>query len=374
MSRSITTFGGPPIEQKGLTVYLAGRYTRREELCAYKAELEARGHDVPARWLLGEHQVHGVENARSVEADGPIPSDQARLFAQDDIDDLSAADLLVAFTEKPRTENSRGGRHVELGIAIGKRLAGHGPTVVIVGPLENVFCAAPQIDGAYRSWPEFLAVFDALPDLHGWGCNEHPLHAWTNWHRAAYPHASALLLRAAASSIVRSCPHYPTTGPAREANRIGEDHKPTWMLPSVQFGHRIRHRHCAACDSRYPCVPDPDQELFEPTDRINLDAIEARVDLLRPSKADKSLAASVFTTTCETFADDIESLLAYARAADAERETAKAVCRRLADGWKESKGRWEHWIPYGSTRELVRTAPMTDAEAEYLLAIREDRA
>lgn len=40
-----------------MKIYLAARYSRREELCGYRSELEARGHRVQARWLNGEHQL-----------------------------------------------------------------------------------------------------------------------------------------------------------------------------------------------------------------------------------------------------------------------------------------------------------------------------
>lgn len=198
MTRQIATFGGPPIEQEGLTFYLAARYSRREELCGYRADLEARGHQAPARWLLGEHQVHGVEAARAVERDGPVPADQAVSFAKDDVEDLLASDVVVSFTEPPRSNASRGGRHVEFGIALGLRMAA-GPTaeqvrrLFVVGPLENVFHAMPEVDGYFDTWPEFLAHLDAQPDVHGWDitgntrCDEHPWHRWTAWHDRVYP-------------------------------------------------------------------------------------------------------------------------------------------------------------------------------------------
>jgi len=136
--------------------------TAAEELCAYKADPEARGHMVPARWLLGEHQVHGLEAARAVEADGPIPVDQAVLFAQDDVVDLLDADVVVSFTSEPRSGATRGGRHVELGIALALGFLGRGgPRLYIVGPLENVFHAPPQVDGRFGDWGGFLAHLDA---------------------------------------------------------------------------------------------------------------------------------------------------------------------------------------------------------------------
>ena len=66
-----------------------------------------------------------------------------------------AAHMLVAFTEQPRSGNSRGGRHVELGIAIGSR-----KRIAVVGPRENIFCWLPVIEH-YETWDEFLSVVDA---------------------------------------------------------------------------------------------------------------------------------------------------------------------------------------------------------------------
>ncbi|HZZ79636.1 MAG TPA: hypothetical protein VFE62_14040 [Gemmataceae bacterium] len=63
-------------------------------------------------------------------------------FAEDDFADVQACDLLIAFTEQPSAGGrNRGGRHVELGIAIGQ-----GKRIMIVGPRENIFCWLPEID------------------------------------------------------------------------------------------------------------------------------------------------------------------------------------------------------------------------------------
>ena len=174
-----------------LTFYLAARYSRREELCAYKADLEARGHSVPARWLLGEHQVHGLEAARAIEASGPVPAEQAVLFAEDDMEDLLAADVLVNFTEPPRSSATRGARHVELGIALGLRRAAsmfdaQVRRIFIVGPLENVFHALPEIDGRLDDWAGFLAHLGAQPGEHGRRCDAHPWHRCTAWHEDTF--------------------------------------------------------------------------------------------------------------------------------------------------------------------------------------------
>lgn len=124
-------------------LYFAARYSRRIELCGYRRELDELGYCVTSRWLNGAHQVDdagqpiGDEGERLVEG----REDERRLarelrnrFAVEDVEDVRQADILVAFTEQPRSVASRGGRHVEFGLALalGKRMW-------IVGPRENLF-------------------------------------------------------------------------------------------------------------------------------------------------------------------------------------------------------------------------------------------
>jgi len=80
-----------------------------------------------------------------------------RLFAEHDRDDVLAADMLVAFTEPPRSCATRGGRHVELGLALG-----YGKRVAVIGPRENVFCWLPQVEH-YAGWPDLLAALPRGP-------------------------------------------------------------------------------------------------------------------------------------------------------------------------------------------------------------------
>ena len=145
-------------------IYLAARYTRRLELCGYRDQLEALGYEVPARWLNGMHQLDndgkpiGEDGEALVEQHDEHGSAQAspplrEKFALDDYRDVLAADVLVAFTEVPRSGNSRGGRHVELGIALGS-----GIPVMIVGPRENVFCHLPHV----RHFEDWAGCLDAL--------------------------------------------------------------------------------------------------------------------------------------------------------------------------------------------------------------------
>jgi hypothetical protein len=140
-------------------VYLAARYSRREELCGYRDELSGRGHEVTSRWLNGSHQLdnQGVpisdEGERRFEEADPS-ADHLRIhFAEEDMKDVLSAGTVIAFTEEPRSGNSRGGRHVELGMALAA-----GKQVIIVGPRENVFCWLPQVEH-YSSWRDFIQQF-----------------------------------------------------------------------------------------------------------------------------------------------------------------------------------------------------------------------
>ena len=145
---------------------MASRYSRRLELCEYRTELEYRGHSIPARWLLGEHQVHGLEASRSIEAgeSGPIPADKAVLFANDDVEDVLQSSFMLNFTEEPRTPlASRGGRHVEAGIFLGLKYAAQLVTprqLFIIGPIENVFHALPEVDGRFDTFQQFIDALD----------------------------------------------------------------------------------------------------------------------------------------------------------------------------------------------------------------------
>lgn len=137
-----------------MRIYLAARYSRRLELCGYRDQLHAMGHNVQACWLDGSHQISD---------DGSASERAAALrakFARDDMNDVLDCQTLIAFTEPPRSNASRGGRHVELGIALGRLRR-----VMIVGPRENVFCWLPEVR-QFDTWEECLAsIKDESPWL-----------------------------------------------------------------------------------------------------------------------------------------------------------------------------------------------------------------
>ena len=127
-------------------IYLAARYGRREELNVYAEELRFEGYIVDAIWLTGDHEAE------------LLTSDDAQLFAIEDLRDIEASDIMINFTEPERTGPTRGGRHVEFGMAHALGLG-----LIVVGPRENVFHALPSVHQFDKWGPEVIdAVWGAL--------------------------------------------------------------------------------------------------------------------------------------------------------------------------------------------------------------------
>lgn len=129
-----------------MKIYLASRYSRFREMQGYREELERAGHVVTSRWINGDHQID--DQGLSTQAK---EAERIR-FASEDRDDLVTADCVVSFTEAPRSSNSRGGRHVEHGmaLALGKR-------TIVVGYRENVFHCLPEVE-FFPAWQDARAA------------------------------------------------------------------------------------------------------------------------------------------------------------------------------------------------------------------------
>lgn len=125
-----------------MNVYLAARYSRFREMQGCRTIIEALGHMVTSRWINGDHDYKGEAS----------PAAERLRFAQEDWDDLIAADCVVSFTEEPGKAGgrNRGGRHVEFGagLALGKRM-------VVVGYRENVFHELPTVE-FHETWGGFV--------------------------------------------------------------------------------------------------------------------------------------------------------------------------------------------------------------------------
>ena len=131
-------------------IYLAGSFSRCDELNIYARELRKMGYVIDCRWLQGLHQAR--PGAAFVESSSDIP-DEAADFAIDDVKDISFSDIVISFTGGLGT-TKRGGRHVEFGIAVAwaKRK-------IIVGPRENVFHCLPGVEH-YSTWEQCRKVLE----------------------------------------------------------------------------------------------------------------------------------------------------------------------------------------------------------------------
>lgn len=131
-----------------MKIYLAARYTRLPELNHHRSFLRSLGHDITSRWLDGHHQASNTDLLGE-----QAPEHDRTRFALEDWEDLAKADMVINFTEAPRTTNSRGGRHVEFGAALAM-----GKITVVIGPRENVFHCLPGIR-AFESWKDFVTWY-----------------------------------------------------------------------------------------------------------------------------------------------------------------------------------------------------------------------
>ena len=108
-------------------------------------QLRERGHEVTSRWHEGD--------AHLATEDDLLGPDQtlAICLASEDWDDLERAELVISFTEPPRSAPNRGGRHVEYGLALGL-----GIPCWVVGPREHVFHVLA--DRVFATWEEALGA------------------------------------------------------------------------------------------------------------------------------------------------------------------------------------------------------------------------
>lgn len=116
-----------------MKIYLAARYSRCPEMREAAKLLSDAGHTIVSRWINGGHEI-------SKEGSAQAHFLERRIFALDDYADLTSCDCCINFTEEPRTTLTRGGRHVEFGIALALD-----KVCIVVGPAENVFHCLPRV-------------------------------------------------------------------------------------------------------------------------------------------------------------------------------------------------------------------------------------
>lgn len=120
-----------------MKVYLASNYHSHPVMRDIRDRLSEYGIEVTSRWIEGNHEnlVEMVQKKGTYEKVN-ISSDpnESKRFAEEDLEDIDKAQILVFFSEDINPQRNRGGKHVEYGYALGK-----GKWVILVGSVKNVF-------------------------------------------------------------------------------------------------------------------------------------------------------------------------------------------------------------------------------------------
>lgn len=126
------------------SVYIAGRYSRRNEFRIVATALRAAGYSVTSRWLYEDKPLTTVM--------GDDTPEFYKETAYVDLKDIREADIVLFFSEDPLVGIPRGGRHVEFGYALGL-----GREIHVVGPRENIFHYVYGVKN-YATLEDFLGV------------------------------------------------------------------------------------------------------------------------------------------------------------------------------------------------------------------------
>jgi len=126
-------------------VYIASRYSRRDEMRDVAEQLSERGFIVSSTWLQEDYPLN-------MNLDGLTPEQHADI-ARQDLEDLTGSDIMVFFAEDQNNQPPRGGRHVELGFALAL-----GISVYIIGDRENIFHYLPDC----KVIPNLEALWDVI--------------------------------------------------------------------------------------------------------------------------------------------------------------------------------------------------------------------
>jgi len=143
-----------------MKVYLAAMFSTIKERKAQAAELRALGIGVMSRWVE-ETVPHNIETK-------DVPEKYLEETSLVDLEDIDMADIFVAFvptdtelTNATLRASSRGGRHVEFGYALAKRMP-----IFVLGGKENVFHVLPPRYGIrhYTTWEDMKFALALMRD------------------------------------------------------------------------------------------------------------------------------------------------------------------------------------------------------------------
>lgn len=123
-------------------IYLASRYSRKDEMRNRAEYLAGFGFTVTSTWLEEKYDP----NIKITD----IADDTNRELAAIDLYDIDRSDTLIFFAEDQNNQPPRGGRHVEFGYALARGL-----DIVVIGVKENIFHYLKPIK-VYPDWQTFL--------------------------------------------------------------------------------------------------------------------------------------------------------------------------------------------------------------------------
>jgi nucleoside 2-deoxyribosyltransferase len=136
----------------GVIAYFAGSFYRKPELLNYAHQFEAYGNFCTSRWLKTDHEVDFQDDRDNLTFGG-----YGYTFAQEDVDDIVRAELLVFFSSANHASKGRGGRHTEFGIALALE-----KPIIIIGDRECAFHSMTSNNWAYNDWDHFEGDGDNL--------------------------------------------------------------------------------------------------------------------------------------------------------------------------------------------------------------------
>lgn len=148
-----------------LRCYLAAPYAFQNQIRKYAEELRSLGIEVTSRWLEDTAPL-------SCEITDISPAHSAD-WAYRDIQDIAESNIFILFTPSEEALEfcdiskkswARGGRHTEMGFALGLRLLNGAlssmktaqPQIIVCGRRENIFCFYDPVEQR-DSWDTTLA-------------------------------------------------------------------------------------------------------------------------------------------------------------------------------------------------------------------------
>lgn len=106
-----------------MRIYIAAPYQLRHVAVEMRADLTSRGHVITSRWLMETHDV-----------DEKLSDERNAVLAHEDIQDIRAADTVLALNPPGWESKGTGGRHFEFGVALIL-----GKSLILFGVRSNAF-------------------------------------------------------------------------------------------------------------------------------------------------------------------------------------------------------------------------------------------